>query len=90
MCAVALSLILRPLPLGLLEQSPPRRRWHEADLKLCEARHAPAHPVRHMVAAQQQWQGACPEHHMSDDAKLGLILLFMVFALMVIGPVIAG
>ncbi|HEY6822868.1 MAG TPA: hypothetical protein VI195_00390 [Steroidobacteraceae bacterium] len=34
--------------------------------------------------------GACPEHHMSDDAKLGLILLFMVFALMVIGPVIAG
>jgi hypothetical protein len=27
---------------------------------------------------------------MSDDAKLGLILLFMVFALMVIGPVIAG
>jgi len=43
-----------------------------------------------MVAAQQQWQGACPEHHMSDDAKLGLILLFMVFALMVIGPVIAG
>jgi hypothetical protein len=28
--------------------------------------------------------------HMSDDAKLGLIVLFMVFALMVIGPVIAG
>jgi len=27
---------------------------------------------------------------MSDDAKLGLILLFTVFALMVIGPVIAG
>jgi len=27
---------------------------------------------------------------MSDDAKLGLILLFMVFALMVIGPVLAG
>ena len=42
-----------------------------------------------MVAAQQ-WQEACPEHQMSDDAKLGLILLFMVFALMVIGPVIAG
>jgi len=34
--------------------------------------------------------GACPEHYMSDDAKLGLILLFMVFALMVIRPVIAG
>jgi hypothetical protein len=34
--------------------------------------------------------GTCLEHHMSDDAKLGLILLFMVFALMVIGPVIAG
>lgn len=32
----------------------------------------------------------CLEHYMSDDAKLGLILLFMVFALMVIGPVIAG
>jgi hypothetical protein len=31
-----------------------------------------------------------PEHCMSDDAKLGLILLFMVFALMVIGPVVAG
>jgi hypothetical protein len=30
------------------------------------------------------------EHQMSDDAKLGLILLFMVFALMVIGPVVAG
>ncbi len=30
------------------------------------------------------------EHDMSDDAKLGLILLFMVFALMVIGPVVAG
>jgi len=27
---------------------------------------------------------------MSDDAKLGLIVLFMVFALMVIGPVVAG
>jgi len=27
---------------------------------------------------------------MSDDAKLGLILLFMVFALMVIGPALAG
>jgi len=27
---------------------------------------------------------------MSDDAKLGLFLLFMVFALMVIGPVVAG
>ena len=34
--------------------------------------------------------GICLEHDMSDDAKLGLILLFMVFALMVIGPVIAG
>jgi hypothetical protein len=34
--------------------------------------------------------GTSLEHHMSDDAKLGLILLFMVFALMVIGPVIAG
>ncbi len=34
--------------------------------------------------------GASWEQHMSDDAKLGLILLFMVFALMVIGPVIAG
>jgi hypothetical protein len=32
----------------------------------------------------------CVEHQMSDDAKLGLILLFMVFALMVIGPVVAG
>ena len=42
-----------------------------------------------MVASQQRQEG-CPEHHMSDDAKLGLILLFMVFALMVIGPVIAG
>jgi hypothetical protein len=31
-----------------------------------------------------------PERRMSDDAKLGLILLFMVFALMVIGPVLAG
>jgi len=27
---------------------------------------------------------------MSDDAKLGLLVLFMVFALMVIGPVLAG
>jgi len=27
---------------------------------------------------------------MSDEAKLGLILLFVVFALMVIGPVVAG
>jgi hypothetical protein len=34
--------------------------------------------------------GTWLEHCMSDDAKLGLILLFMVFALMVIGPVIAG
>ena len=34
--------------------------------------------------------GSCSEHRMSDDAKLGLILLFMVFALMVIGPVVAG
>jgi len=34
--------------------------------------------------------GICLEHYMSDDAKLGLILLFMVFALMVIGPVIAS
>jgi hypothetical protein len=42
-----------------------------------------------MVAAHYA-VGARPEHHMSDDAKLGLILLFMVFALMVIGPVIAG
>jgi hypothetical protein len=33
---------------------------------------------------------SCSEHRMSDDAKLGLILLFMVFALMVIGPVVAG
>ena len=33
---------------------------------------------------------SCSEHCMSDDAKLGLILLFMVFALMVIGPVVAG
>jgi hypothetical protein len=34
--------------------------------------------------------GTWLEHYMSDDAKLGLILLFMVFALMVIGPVIAA
>ena len=34
--------------------------------------------------------GTWLEHYMSDDAKLGLILLFMVFALMVIGPFIAG
>jgi len=27
---------------------------------------------------------------MSEDAKLGLILLFMVFAMMVIGPALAG
>jgi len=27
---------------------------------------------------------------MSEDAKLGLILLFMVFAIMVIGPALAG
>ena len=33
---------------------------------------------------------SCSEHDMSDDAKLGLILLFMVFALMVIGPALAG
>jgi hypothetical protein len=33
---------------------------------------------------------SCSEHYMSDDAKLGLILLFMVFALMVIGPALAG
>jgi len=33
---------------------------------------------------------SCSEHEMSDDAKLGLILLFMVFALMVIGPALAG
>jgi hypothetical protein len=33
---------------------------------------------------------SCSEHCMSDDAKLGLILLFMVFALMLIGPVLAG
>jgi hypothetical protein len=31
-----------------------------------------------------------PEHCMSDEVKLGLILLFVVFALMVIGPVVAG
>jgi hypothetical protein len=30
------------------------------------------------------------EEHMSDDAKLGLIVLFMVFALMVIGPFVAS
>jgi hypothetical protein len=33
---------------------------------------------------------SCSEHCMSDDAKLGLLVLFMVFALMVIGPVLAG
>jgi hypothetical protein len=33
---------------------------------------------------------SCSEHCMSDEAKLGLILLFVVFALMVIGPVVAG
>jgi len=27
---------------------------------------------------------------MSEDAKLGLIVLFMVFAIMVIGPALAG
>jgi len=27
---------------------------------------------------------------MSEDAKLGLLLLFMVFAIMVIGPALAG
>jgi len=27
---------------------------------------------------------------MSEDAKFGLILLFMVFAIMVIGPALAG
>ena len=43
-----------------------------------------------MVAARCSGTGTCLEHHMSDDAKLGLILLFTVFALMVIGPVIAG
>jgi hypothetical protein len=32
----------------------------------------------------------CSEHCMSDEVKLGLILLFVVFALMVIGPVVAG
>jgi len=30
------------------------------------------------------------EHHMSEDAKFGLILLFMVFAIMVIGPALAS
>ena len=30
------------------------------------------------------------ETQMSDDMKLGLLVLFMVFALMVIGPVLAG
>ena len=30
------------------------------------------------------------ENQMSDDMKLGLLVLFMVFALMVIGPVLAG
>jgi hypothetical protein len=33
---------------------------------------------------------SCSEHCMSDEAKLGLIVLFVVFALMVIGPVMAG
>ena len=42
-----------------------------------------------MVAAHKR-QGQCTEQQMSDDAKLGLILLFVVFALMVIGPVVAG
>ena len=39
-----------------------------------------------------KWQGPAwsMEHRMTDDTKLGLILLFMVFALMVIGPVLAG
>ena len=37
-----------------------------------------------------QVAGSCLEKQMSDDMKLGLILLFMVFALMVIGPVLAG
>jgi hypothetical protein len=34
--------------------------------------------------------GSCLENQMSDDMKLGLLLLFVVFALMVIGPVVAG
>jgi hypothetical protein len=34
--------------------------------------------------------GSCLEIQMSDDMKLGLLLLFVVFALMVIGPVIAA
>lgn len=39
-----------------------------------------------------KWQGPAwsMEHRMSDDTKLGFILLFVVFALMVIGPVLAG
>lgn len=65
------------------------RRPLRPDLKHCDARHARSPAVQHMVAAHYA-VGARPEHHMSDDAKLGLILLFMVFALMVIGPVIAG
>ncbi len=68
---------------------PQRPQRVEAGLKLCDVRHTPRDLPRHMVAALE-WQGSCLEHYMSDDAKLGLILLFMVFALMVIGPVIAG
>jgi hypothetical protein len=33
---------------------------------------------------------SCSEQCMSDEVKLGLIVLFVVFALMVIGPVVAG
>jgi hypothetical protein len=69
------------------------------DLKHCEARHAPLLAGQLMVVPKEgpidsargaEGARSCSEHCMSDDAKLGLILLFMVFALMVIGPVLAG
>jgi hypothetical protein len=62
---------------------------HETDFKQCDAHHAPAVGLL-LLLQRAESAGTWLEHCMSDDAKLGLILLFMVFALMVIGPVIAG
>ena len=47
-------------------------------------------PRRGLWLRCTKWHGPCLEHQMSDDTKLGFLLLFVVFAIMVIGPVLAG
>jgi hypothetical protein len=57
-------------------------------VKLCDRYHAPAplpQAYFHPGAVN-----SCAGVKMSGDAKLGVLLLFVVFALMVIGPALAG